>query len=88
MKLKIPGKAFLKSESQISVTSYSFWPYLPTTGSGWDLASTLPWKNCKKHFLYFSQFLNVTEVWDSDFKNAFPGIFNFTVGILASKNVL
>ena len=26
--------------------------------------------------------LNVTEVRDSDFKNAFPGIFNFTVGIL------
>ena len=28
--------------------------------------------------------LNVTEVRDSDFQNAFPGIFNFTVGILAS----
>ena len=27
--------------------------------------------------------LNVTEVRDSDFKNAFPGIFNFTVGILS-----
>ena len=26
--------------------------------------------------------LNVTEVLVSDFKNAFPGIFNFTVGIL------
>ena len=26
--------------------------------------------------------LNVTEVRDSDFKNAFPGILNFTVGIL------
>ena len=26
--------------------------------------------------------MNVTEVRDSDFKNAFPGIFNFTVGIL------
>ena len=26
--------------------------------------------------------LNVTEVRDSDFKNAFTGIFNFTVGIL------
>ena len=25
--------------------------------------------------------LNVTEIRDSDFKNAFPGIFNFTVGI-------
>ena len=26
--------------------------------------------------------MNVTEFRDSDFKNAFPGIFNFTVGIL------
>ena len=26
--------------------------------------------------------LNVTEVRDSDFENGFPGIFNFTVGIL------
>ena len=26
--------------------------------------------------------MNVTEGRDSDFKNAFPGIFNFTVGIL------
>ena len=26
--------------------------------------------------------LNETEVRDSDFKNAFPGIFDFTVGIL------
>ena len=32
---------------------------------------------------YFKNYnLNVTEVLDSDFKNAFPGIFNFTVGIL------
>ena len=45
VKLKIPGKAFLKSESE----NYN---------------------------------LNETEVRDSDFKNAFPGIFNFTVGIL------
>ena len=29
--------------------------------------------------------LNVTEILDSDFKNAFPGIFNFTVGILTVK---
>ena len=29
--------------------------------------------------------LNVTEVRDSDFKNAFPGIFNFTVGILTDE---
>ena len=29
--------------------------------------------------------LNITEVRDSDFKNAFRGIFNFTVGILDLK---
>ena len=29
--------------------------------------------------------LNVTEVLVSDFKNAFPGIFNFTVGILVTR---
>ena len=28
--------------------------------------------------------LNVTEILDSDFKNAFPGIFNFTAGNLIS----
>ena len=54
-------------------SSYSFWLWLSTSDSGWDLASTLPWKNVKN---------SVTEVLDSDFKNAFLGIFNFTVGIL------
>ena len=34
-------------------SSYSFWPKLSTSGSGWDLASTLPWKKCGKLFLYF-----------------------------------
>ena len=29
--------------------------------------------------------LNVTEVRDSDLKNDFPGILNFTVGILFQK---
>ena len=29
--------------------------------------------------------MNVTEVRDSDFENAFPGIFNFTVGILSQN---
>ena len=32
--------------------------------------------------------LNVTEVRDLDFKNAFTGIFNFTVGILSVTNIL
>ena len=31
--------------------------------------------------------LNVTEVRDSDFKNPFPGIFNFNVGILFFSNM-
>ena len=32
--------------------------------------------------------LNVTEVLVSDLKNAFPGIFNFTVGILVKNSYL
>ena len=32
--------------------------------------------------------LNVTEVRDSDLKNAFSGIFNFTVGILILTKIL
>ena len=31
--------------------------------------------------------LDVTEARDSDFKKSFPGIFNFTVGILAWSQV-
>ena len=48
------------------------------------------WKFREKHFwnpnpelLSLSSY-SFTEVRDSDFKNAFPGIFNFTVGILRS----
>ena len=32
--------------------------------------------------------LNVTEIRDSDFKNAFRGIFNFTVGILVRGSMV
>ena len=43
----------------------------------------IPGKEFPELLLYSSySFFNVTEVRDSDFKNAFPGIFNFTVGIL------
>ena len=48
----------------------------------------LPGKNCENTIYIFqiakvkNYNLNVTEVRDSDFKNAFPGIFNLTVGIL------
>ena len=30
-------------------SSYSFWPRLSTSGSGWESASTLPWKKCVKY---------------------------------------
>ena len=30
-------------------SSYSFWPWISTSGSCWDLASTLPWKKCEKY---------------------------------------
>ena len=43
----------------------------------------LTWKNCEKYKNYN---LNVTEVPVSDFKNALPGIFNFTVGSLWQKS--
>ena len=39
-------------------------------------------KNIKSVVKVKNYNLNVTEVRDSDFKNAFPGIFNFTIGIL------
>ena len=56
-------------------------------------------KKLGKRFLYFSKVknynFNVTEVRDSTLKKRFPGIFNFTIGILSStqkfgfvKNVL
>ena len=73
MKLKIPEKAFLKSESRTSVTFKLYFSHF-FRGSVLALVPTAAKvKNYK---------LNVTEVLDSDFKNAFPGIFNFTVGIL------
>ena len=81
---KFREKHFWNPNSELLLhSSYSFWPWLSTSGS-WDLASPLPWKNCEKHFLYFY----ITEVRDSDFKNAFPGIFNFTVGILIQSFIL
>ena len=41
----------------------------------------------KNSFYIFDNNLNVTEVLDSDFKNAFPGIFNFNVGILIISEI-
>ena len=36
-------------------SSYSFWPWLSTSGSRWDLASTLSWKKCEKYKKCFSR---------------------------------
>ena len=85
VKLKIPGKAFLKSESRTSVTFNCYMQKLFfiffTFFHGSVLAKSqqlLLWQIAKvKNYN-----LNVTEVRDLDFKNAFPVIFNFTVGIL------
>ena len=45
VKLKIPGKLFLKSDPELLLhSSYSFWPKLSTSGSGWYLAIPLPRK--------------------------------------------
>ena len=49
-------KNFLNQNPEVLLrSSYSFWPWLSNSGSGWDLASTQPWKKCEKLFLYFSQ---------------------------------
>ena len=87
LKLKIPGKVFLKSESRTSVTFKL--KILTLAIYKWQrlgLSKSAAIKNFE-NTLYFSQFfhnynLNVTEIRDSDFKNSFLGIFNFTVGIL------
>ena len=67
--MRIPNFCYI----QVIVFVHS---YLPVAAVG---TSPLPWINWEKYKNYN---LNVTEVLDSDFKNAFPGIFNFTVGIL------
>ena len=70
VKLKIPGKLLLNPNPELLLhSSYSFWPWLSISGSGWDLASLLPWKKCEKY------------------KKSFPGIFNFTVGILIREHI-
>ena len=68
-------------------SSYSFWLWLSTSGSGWDLACSLPWKKCEKSlFLYFSHFFEIQNR-DSDLKKSFPGILNFNDGILPYEDV-
>ena len=76
MKLKIREKAFLKSESRASVTLKL--QFLALAIYQWQrlgLSKYATMKKCEK-------LLYVTEVLVSEFKNAFSGIFNFTVGIL------
>ena len=92
VKLKIPGKAFSKSESRTSVTFKL--QFVTLAIYQWQLLGLSKYatmKKCEKYKKEFCQWqiakvknynLNVTEILDSDFKNPFPGIFNFTVGIL------
>ena len=63
VKLKIPGKAFLKSESRTSVTFKFFTLELATSGSGWDLKSTLPWKKYEKYKKCFNDSQFKTPKW-------------------------
>ena len=78
VKLKNPGKAFFKSESRTSVTFNN-----KCFSHFFMVADLLSPNRCYRQIAKVKNYnLNVTEIWDSDFKNAFPGIFNFTVGIL------
>ena len=54
-------------------SSYSIWPWLSTSGSGWDLASPQPRKNVKNVFSIF---------------HIFTRNFNFTVVILMTNEYL
>ena len=97
MKLKIPEKTFLKSESRTSVTfklqflilAIYQWQRLgvPT----WDLVSlqqTVCYhEKIVKNTFYIFYNLNVREILVSDFKNDFSGNLNFTVGILSSTHL-
>ena len=67
MKLKIPGKAFLK---RVFHNFFMVADLLSPNGCHW-------WISKVKNYN-----LNVTEILDSTIKNSFPGIFNFTVRIL------
>ena len=59
---------------QVIVLDFS---YLPVSAVG-----TKQVRNHEKNVKNIIHNLNVTEVRHQDFKNIFPGIFNFTVGIL------
>ena len=46
---KFREKAWEKQDTEILLhSSYSFWPWLSTSGSGWNLASTQQWKKFEK----------------------------------------
>ena len=76
VKLKIPGKRFFKVESRTSVTfklQFLTLDIYQWRRLGLSKSATMK-KNVKNVFL--------TEILDSTLKKRFPGIFNFTVGIL------
>ena len=78
MKLKIPGN-FFKSNPELLLHSNAFSIF----HNFFMIADLLNFNHCNWYIAKVKNYnLNVTEVRDSDFKNAFPGIFNFTVGIL------
>ena len=87
VKLKIPKKAFLKSESRTSVTfKLQFLTYQNTFYIFHNFVMVvylLSPNRCHWQIAKIKNYnLNETEIRDSDFKNSFSGIFNFTVGIL------
>ena len=97
VKLKIPKNFFFKIRIpnfcyiQVIVFDLS---YLPVAAGGtgsfshfFMVAYLLSPNRCQWQIAKVKNYnLNVTEVRDSDLKMLFPGIFNFTVGILVSFN--
>ena len=54
---KLRDKAWENQDPELLLhSSYSFWPWLSTSGSGRDWASTQPWKKCEKRVFNFSIF--------------------------------
>ena len=79
VKLRIPGKSMGKSGYRTSVT----FKLNKCFSQFFMVADLLSPNRCHWQIAKVKNYnLNVTEIRDSDLKNAFPGIFNFTVGIL------
>ena len=77
LKLKIPGNSIfeIRIPNFCYIQVIVFDIKLFTSGSCWDLASTLPWK-------FYEMTWMRQKFWFRISKMLFPGIFNFTVGIL------